>query len=130
LREFLQAMRVATEESLGPSGYSMRQALVLSALHHAPGITSAEMAQNMAITPQAMGEILLEMEKAGLLKRQPRRDNARKRAIFLTAPGRKALAACCAALHAVEDRMLASFNVKDRRTLNRMLAGCIASLRK
>ena len=129
LREFLQAMRVATEESLSPSGYSMRQAMVLSALYHNPGLTSAEMAQRMAVTPQAMGEMLQEMEKTKLLKRQARRDNARKRAIFLTAQGRKALTSCCAAMHKVEDRMLASLNRQDRKSLNRLLGDCVERLK-
>ena len=128
LREFLQAMRVATEESLAPSGYSMRQAMVLSALYHNPGLTSAEMAGRMMITPQAMGEILQEMEKIGLLKRQARQDNARKRSIFLTPSGRKALTSCCAAMHAVEDRMLAPFNAREKKGFHQLLAGCISAL--
>jgi DNA-binding MarR family transcriptional regulator len=130
LREFLQAMRVATEESLAPSGYSMRQAMVLSTLYHSPGLTSAEMAQRMMITPQAMGEILQEMEKTRLLRRRARRDHARKRAIFLTPGGRKALTSCCAAMHQVEDRMLASLNARERKGLNQLLSDCIEGLKK
>jgi DNA-binding MarR family transcriptional regulator len=107
----------------------MRQAMVLSALHHNPGLTSAEMAQRMAVTPQAMGEMLQEMEIAKLLKRRARRDNARKRAIFLTAPGRKALTICCAAMHKVEDRMLASLNRQERKSLNQLLGDCVEGLK-
>jgi DNA-binding MarR family transcriptional regulator len=129
LREFLQAMRVAIEASLAPSGYSMRQAMVLSALKRDPGITGAEMAQRMMITPQAMGEMLQEMERAGLLKRQTRRDNARKRSIFLTAAGKKALSVCCAAMLAVENRMLASLSARERKNLRALLTHCIAALK-
>ena len=129
LREFLQAMRLALEESLSPSSYSLRQAMVLSALHHNPGLTSAEMAQRMAVTPQAMGETLQEMEKTKLLKRRARRDHRRKRAIFLTTQGRKALSVCCAAMHEVEDRMLASLNSKERNSFKRLMHDCIQGLK-
>ncbi|HWC63974.1 MAG TPA: MarR family transcriptional regulator [Rhizomicrobium sp.] len=128
LRHFLQTIRSAIEESLNPAGFSLRQAMVLSALNRNPGMTGAEMAQSMLITPQAIGELLQEMEKTGLVKRQARRDNARKRAIFLTPSGRKALSTCCAALHAVEDRMLASLTGRERKSLSRLLVHCIEGL--
>jgi DNA-binding MarR family transcriptional regulator len=108
----------------------MRQALILSALDRDPGVTSAGMAQRMMITPQAMGEMLAEMEKAGLLKRQAAKGNARKRAIFLTAGGKKALATCRGAMHQVEERMLAPLSAAERKTLNRLLGDCIAGLNK
>jgi DNA-binding MarR family transcriptional regulator len=130
LRHFLQTIRAAIEDSLHPAGFSLRQAMVLSALNRNPGMTGAEMAQSMLITPQAMGELLQEMEKAGLVRRQARRDNARKRAIFLTPSGRKALSTCCTALHLVEDRMLASLNTSERKRLSRLLVLCIEGLSK
>jgi DNA-binding MarR family transcriptional regulator len=130
LRLFLQTIRAAIEESLNPAGFSLRQAMVLAALNRDPGMTGAEMAQSMMITPQAIGELLQEMEKAGLVKRQTRRDNARKRAIFLTPAGRKALSTCCAALHLVEDRMLASLNAREKKSLSRLLVHCIDGLNR
>ena len=128
LRLFLQTIRAAIEDALHPAGFSLRQAMVLAALNRNPGMTGAEMAQSMLITPQAMGELLQEMEKAGLVRRQTRRDNARKRAIFLTPAGRKALSTCCAALHLVEDRMLASLSAVERKRLSRLLVHCIEGL--
>lgn len=126
MRQFFQAMRSATEEILAPDGYSMRQAFILLALDRDPGITSAEMAQRMMITPQAMGEMLTDMEGGDLLQRRTLSGNARKRAIFLTPAGRKALSACRAAMGHVEDRMLAPLSAGERKNLCGFLARCIA----
>ena len=52
----------------------------------------------------------------------------RKRAIFPTGTGRKAILTCRDAMHQVEERMLAPLSAAKRKTLNRLLADCIAGL--
>ena len=128
MRQFFQSSRIAAEEALRPLNFTMSQFGALAALERTPGATSAELARRFMITPQASGELLAGMEKAGLLKRERHSENARMQAITPTEDGKKALAACKEAMKGLEQRMLRLMTPADRKNFLRLISLAINGL--
>jgi DNA-binding MarR family transcriptional regulator len=128
MRQFFQNSRVAAEQALKPLNFTLSQFGALAALERTPGATSAELARRFMITPQASGELLAGMEKAGLLKRERHSENARMQAITPTEDGRKALAACKEAMKELEQRMLRLMTPSDRKNFLRLISLAIDGL--
>jgi DNA-binding MarR family transcriptional regulator len=80
-------------ERLAAAGYhDVRPAFgyVLLALRDHPA-TGADVAVLLGVTKQAASKVVDEMERGGYVKRQPHGDDARAKAIVITARGRKFL---------------------------------------
>jgi DNA-binding MarR family transcriptional regulator len=99
------------------------QHAVLKRLDNGGAATTADLAREELITPQAMGGIVTTLEEAGYVARRDDAEDARRRLITLTAAGRKILAANRAARNRWLANLVAEqFDAKEQRTLAAALA--------
>src|SRR3954447_19312066 len=85
------AVRAHLDELLRPSGTTVLQYTALTVLDRRDGLTTAELARNSFVTPQAMGELVTSLERRALIDRRPDPGNRRRLLISLTPAGAELL---------------------------------------
>jgi DNA-binding MarR family transcriptional regulator len=86
------------------------------------GTRMTTLAAKMGVTKQAVGQVVLELEQAGVLCRVPDPSDGRAKLVRFTAEGYDALLAGFGVLHEVEDELAAELGEALMRRLNRDLA--------
>ncbi|HYW30925.1 MAG TPA: MarR family transcriptional regulator [Gemmatimonas sp.] len=108
------------EATLAAHGLTPRQFAVLAHLIRDPGLGAGALARLVLITPQSMGTLLDEVERAGLVVRTPAA-RGHRRETALTDIGRARLAAAAPAVVAFETEITAMLSAADRVVTNRAL---------
>jgi DNA-binding MarR family transcriptional regulator len=85
------------------------------------GSRLTDLAGRANITPQAMGELVDELEELGYVERQPDPSDRRAKLIVLTARGRSAVEAGHATIEGIEERITDILGERGHRTLRRLL---------
>jgi DNA-binding MarR family transcriptional regulator len=105
-------------------GLSVNQYTTLSVLDRRSGLSNAQLARRALVSPQSMNEVLLTLERRGLVRRRAHPDHGRILQTRLTPKGRRLLAACNAGVHDVEARMIGDLSPADQAALrNGLLSG-------
>ena len=92
----------------------------------AEGSRLTELARGANMTPQAMGELVDELEGLGYLVRTPDPTDRRAKLIMLTESGRKCVAAGVATIGDIERRITDALGARGHRQLRRMLVTLLA----
>ncbi|MGW0945461.1 MarR family winged helix-turn-helix transcriptional regulator [Streptomyces sp. NPDC002623] len=74
-------------------------------VHTAPGLTGAELARRLGITPQAMATQVARLEERGQLERRPHSRHRHVRELHLTDAGRASLRDADAGIMQIEYRI-------------------------
>jgi DNA-binding MarR family transcriptional regulator len=90
------------------------------------GSRLTELARRANITPQAMGELVDELEELGYVERRPDPSDRRAKLIVLTARGRSAVEAGRATIEDIEERVTDILGERGHRTLRRLLTRLLA----
>jgi DNA-binding MarR family transcriptional regulator len=122
------AVRAHLDELLRPSGVTALQYTALTVLQRRDGLTSAELARNSFVTPQAMADLVVALERHGLIVRRRDDSNRRRLLISLTAAGRALLDEYSDPVGALEDQMLGDLTSDERSDLADYLNRCRAAL--
>jgi DNA-binding MarR family transcriptional regulator len=85
------------------------------------GARLTELARVANMTPQAMGELVDELEGLGYLVRTPDPTDRRAKLIMLTESGRQCVAAGVATIGDIEDRITEALGARGHGQLRRML---------
>ena len=85
------------------------------------GSRLTELARGANMTPQAMGELVDELEALGYLERQPDPTDRRAKLILLTDRGRACVAAGVATIQGIEERIEATLGARGHAELRRLL---------
>lgn len=85
-------IRAEFDEVLGAAGLTLPEYTAMSVLAARPGFSSAQLARRSLITPQAMGKVVIELERRGYIKRPTTGSSGRARGIVLTRKGQTVLA--------------------------------------
>ncbi len=124
------AVRAHLDELLRASGTTVLQYTALTVLARRDGLTTAELARNSFVTPQAMGELVTALERRGLIERRPDPGNRRRLLTSLTRAGAELLAELDEPVRGLEERMVAAFTADERAAfadhLNRARAALAA----
>jgi DNA-binding MarR family transcriptional regulator len=128
LRQLQNAMRHTTEEVLQEAELTPAQASVLTELAHGAARSNAELARAGFVAPQTMVEILMALERRGLLVRKPQPEGGRAMLAELTKEGSKAVFAVHLAMRRVEQRLLSVLAAEDASRLRRLLQECLTAL--
>jgi DNA-binding MarR family transcriptional regulator len=123
-----RVVRRAIDEVVSAKGLSVNQYTTMSVLDRRSGLSNAQLARRALVSPQSMNEVLLALERRGLVRRRPDPDHGRIRRAELTARGRKLLSTCDAKVAEVEARMVDALAVSERDALRHGLVHCIQSL--
>lgn len=91
------------------------------------GSRLTELARGANMTPQAMGELVDELEHLGYVRRRPDPADRRAKLIVLTARGRACVAAAVSTIEGLETEIAAILGVRGHRELRRLLAMLLGS---
>jgi DNA-binding MarR family transcriptional regulator len=120
--------RVVADKAIQQHGLTISQYGALWRLAEFPGISGAELAREMAMTPQATQEALAGLESMGFVVRVADPRDARVRQVFLTGAGECKLEECRPTMAEVEQDGLLVFTPTERRELRRLLKRYVESL--
>lgn len=107
-------------------GVTAAQLGVLMRLAAEPGMSGAELARWLYVTPQAVQLTLAALEKRGLVERTPDPNHGRIVRAALTPEGQNLADMCFSDAVAAEERFAAVLDEKERETLMELLARLVA----
>jgi len=128
LKRAQHALRTNMDEALGPLGLTAPQYNVLSAVETEPGISNAELARAAFVTAQSMQGIVANLERIGLIQRNPHPTHGRIRRSELTEEGSRVLAKADQLLIGVEKMMTSEFKKVEVDALRSLLRRCAENL--
>jgi|GEM_PF-398793 DNA-binding MarR family transcriptional regulator len=114
-------MRNRCEEALKPFGLTSMQFTILSTLSTVPGLSSAELSRRFNVTPQTMGEMIVNLEKRSLVAREQDPQNRRALKLALTGEGLALLRQGEEAMLEVEADMFGAMPPREREVLRSAL---------
>ncbi|MEV4315636.1 MarR family transcriptional regulator [Actinocrispum sp. NPDC049592] len=122
-------VRAHLDELLKPSGVTALQYTALTVLQRRDGqSSSAELARNSFVTPQAMADLVSGLERRGLIRRDRDPNNRRRLLLSLTDAGGAVLADNEPAVRALEEQMVADLDLAEREAFGHYLNRCRAAL--
>jgi DNA-binding MarR family transcriptional regulator len=89
----------------------------LNRLVDEPGLSGADLARRLLVTPQAAQLALAALERRGLIERRPDPNHGRIVRTYLTKEGRRVASVSMARSLQAEDDFLAVLDVDERKTL-------------
>jgi DNA-binding MarR family transcriptional regulator len=128
LRQAQLSLRRAIDAALRGLGLTTPQFSVLSVLEAEPGLSGAELARASMLTAQTMNGILIALERAGHIVRNPDPRDRRALQVRLTDPGRALLDQARAQVSVVERRMTAALTDAQIAQLREWLVACARAL--
>src|SRR5258707_15270479 len=112
LRQAQAASRLTLERSLVDLGVTPPQFVVLTMLKAYPGLSGADLARVALLTPQTVGVIIRNLERARAIRKTPHPVHGRVLQWTLTRRGLTLLEKCRRRVTAVERRLAAGFSNK------------------
>jgi DNA-binding MarR family transcriptional regulator len=103
-------------------GVSVAQIGVLRQLANDPGLSAAELARRLLITPQGVQLALNALEKRGLVQRKQDPQHGRILQVFLTDEGRSVAAAVVGEAIAAHDKVFGVLTAQEQEQLRALLA--------
>jgi DNA-binding MarR family transcriptional regulator len=119
LQPLLRALIAAELPVLAGHGVSMWGYVVLNALDHGPARTQAALASAIGADKTRIIDTLDDLQRAGLITREPDPADRRARLLSITPAGRLTRLAVQAEIQANEDRVLAVLPAADRQAFLR-----------
>jgi len=119
-RVFHQGYR-AVGDAVRPHGITPTQMGALNRLVAEPGLSGAELARRMMVTPQAAQLAVVGLERRGLVERVPDAHHGRIVRTYLTDEGRRITAAGMERAVEAEEEYLAVLDHDEQRTLIALL---------
>jgi DNA-binding MarR family transcriptional regulator len=128
LRQLMHAFHVTQEQGLRPFGLTSPQFGALYVLDLEPGLSAADLARAMGVTPQAVGLLVSALEKEHLVRRSPHPTHGRVLEIYPTEEGLGRLRAAMPFITELEDRLLTGLDAAERSLVKRWLVQAAASV--
>jgi DNA-binding MarR family transcriptional regulator len=122
LARVIAALRPEATAALGPLELALPEFICMRILSKRPGRSSAELARDVNVSPQAMNIVLRALQERGLVTRPASVSSGRALPAQLTAEGKTLLKRAEAAVEVADDRVLANLAAGERRELKRLLA--------
>lgn len=129
VKQVERGVRSVLDDAVRGFGLTTPQYAALSVLARRGGLSSAQLARRAFVTPQAMNQIVAQLEAEELITRAPDPANGRILRASLTSEGERRLAACEAAVDRIEARMLQALDPGSVDRLREALLACAAVLR-
>lgn len=121
LYRVMSVLRPQMTAELGPTGLGLPEFVCLRILSMMPGQSSAELARNTNVSPQAMNLVLRGLQDMGAVSRPATVSSGRALPARLTSKGKAVLKRAETAVHVADDRLLGSLTPAERRELKRLL---------
>ena len=121
LRQLIHAFHTTQEQGLRPYGLNSPQFGALFVLDHEPGLSSADLARTMGVTPQAANLLVAAMERDGLVRREPHPTNKRVLETYPTDEGLRRMRAAQTFIRGLEEQLLGGLAPAERALVHRWL---------
>ncbi|ARB45076.1 MarR family winged helix-turn-helix transcriptional regulator [Alloalcanivorax xenomutans] len=121
LRQASAAHRLRMERALADKEITLPQFLTLTMLEAYPGISNADLARLAMLTPQTVSVIINNLERAGLVRRQPHPVHGRIQRIEASESGRRLLKQCRAKVNKVEQALMKGLGAEEEKVVRRWL---------
>jgi DNA-binding MarR family transcriptional regulator len=112
----------AVNDAVSQHGVSTAQIGILRQLANEPGLSGAELARRLLITPQGVQLALKELERRGLVERKQDPQHARILQAYLTDQGRKVASAVVSDAIAAHEAVFGVLTSEEQQTLRDLLA--------
>ena len=128
LKRAQHSLRAAMDGRLRPLGLSTPQYAILSNLREHPGASGARLARDSFVTAQTMNDLIVGLERAGMVRRTPSPRHGRVLETYLTVAGVRRLVKADAVVSAVEHQLVRGLTPAERHTLSSLLRHCAEGL--
>ncbi len=98
------------------------QFALLNAMIETPGVDQITLANGVAFDAATSGSVIGRLEAKGWVKREPDPHDRRRKLLYVTTEGRRAVARMKGAVDRVQHNILAPLAVADREVFMRLLA--------
>jgi DNA-binding MarR family transcriptional regulator len=122
LYRVMAALRPQVNAELRSLGVGLPEFVCLRILSSSPGRSSAELARDTNVSPQAMNMVLRGLQDSGIVVRPASVSSGRALPAEVTSKGRALLKRAEAAVRVAEEHILAPLTVAERQELKRLLA--------
>lgn len=123
------ASRSKLDAALAHLALSSFQYTALSVLAHNENLSSSRLSRRFHVTPQAMGELILLLEKRGLIERREDIENKRTLLLSLTKRGQSVWAKADVIAKKIEREIFGDLSDAEMGTLRSILDNALAVLR-
>jgi DNA-binding MarR family transcriptional regulator len=130
LRQAEQALQSLKEQRLRPFGMAPAHYSLLISIHSQPGITGAELARRLNVTPQSVASLVARLTEKGQLERRQHPLHRHVQELHLTESGRQALKASDAVIAAIEDQITTRLGPDDSARFTAMLGEVVSAARE
>lgn len=127
LHRAAQRLRAETGGAARAHGRTLRDHIVLSALHKSPGLTQVELGRALGMDKTTLTAELDRLEQAGLVERSVDPRDRRARVLGLTAAGEEVREAVAADAEQAEAAALGAFSGEEVATLRRILVELVGA---
>lgn len=114
-------LRPQVTAELGPLELGLPEFVCMRILSTGPGQSSAELARNTNVSPQAMNLVLRSLQHMGAVTRPATVSSGRALPARLTSKGRALLKRAEAAVRIADERLMSSLTPTERSELKRLL---------
>ncbi|MCX5336079.1 MULTISPECIES: MarR family winged helix-turn-helix transcriptional regulator [unclassified Streptomyces] len=121
LRRAEWAVQARKDQRLRPQGIAAAQYTLLISVHSDPGLTGAELARRLNVTPQAIASQVTRLEERGQLERRPHPRHRHVQELHLTDAGRDCLRDADAVIVEIEQRIAEKLGSKKAAQLRALL---------
>ncbi len=121
-------LRARLDEELRLIGVSTPEYVSLSLLRERDGLSCAQLARWVMVTPQAMNLVISALERRKLIRRRPDPKQRRVLRASVTPKGLEILARCDHAMDGIEADMLVALEPETVEVVRRALGSCAHSL--
>jgi DNA-binding MarR family transcriptional regulator len=121
LRRAETAVVALKEQRLRPLGMATAHYSLLISVHTEPGLTGAELARRLGVTPQAVASLVTRLENNGQVERREHPRHRHVQELHLTDAGREALRAADAVVADVERLVTDELGAGDAVLLRTLL---------
>jgi DNA-binding MarR family transcriptional regulator len=130
LRQAQAATRLTLERALAELSVTPPQFAVLTMLRAYPGLSGADLARVALLTPQTVGVIIRNLERAGAIRKTPHPVHGRLLQWTLTRRGETLLDKCRRHAKTVERRLIAGLTLRAQAAIRRWLSKIAAELQE
>lgn len=112
----------SVNDAIAPHGVTTAQIGLLRQLANEPGLSGAELARRLLITPQGVQLALTALERRGLVERKQDPQHGRIRQAYLTDEGRAVVSAVVADALEAHTRVFGVLSIEEQQTLHDLLS--------
>jgi DNA-binding MarR family transcriptional regulator len=128
VKQVESALRARLDTALRPHNVTTMQYTALTVLQHRGDLSSAQLARRCFVRPQTMHEMVVALERLGLIERHPSADRRHVLLARLTPVGLEKLAECRPDVDLIERDMVKDLTDEDLNMLRALLERCHVAL--